>query len=205
MERSYGIDMNIEIKEKRLTIADIKELTRIEGDDWKLSHVHRLLKLISLIGADLAYDETAMTIATYLHDWGAYRNFKQPGVDHALRSMQVAGSLILPRMELSEGTTATILEAIAYHDYRDQRPVSSIEALLLREADFLDFLGIIGIVREYGRGPENITRAYKQVLIRRELIAERFTLPIARELAAVRLTRLDQCFEWLEEESFDFI
>lgn len=35
-----------------------------------------------------------------------------------------------------------------YQDSRDFRPV------LLREADFLDFLGIIGLVREYGRGPK---------------------------------------------------
>jgi HD superfamily phosphodiesterase len=84
----------------RLTITDLAEMTRVDGDQWNLSHVHRLLKLIALIGQGAVYDETAVTIATYLHDWGAYPRYQQPGVEHALRSRQVAESVILPFMEL---------------------------------------------------------------------------------------------------------
>lgn len=190
----------------QLTLDDIIELTRVEGDAWKLSHVRRVLKLIELIGEEVVYDETAVTIATYLHDWGAYPRFQQPGVEHALRSRQVAETLILPRMGLPDTAVAVIiLETIEYHDYRDLRPVQSSEALLLREADFLDFLGIIGLVREYGRGPKEMESACQVVLKRRELIQDRFTLPVARQMAAVRLARLAQCLAWLQEESFDFV
>lgn len=188
-----------------LTLADVIAMTRAAGDDWQLSHVRRVLKLIELIGAGLVYDQTAVTIATYLHDWGAYPRFRQPGVEHALRSRQVAETLILPRMGLPETAVAIILETIAYHDYRDFRPVQSSEALLLREADFLDFLGIIGLVREYGRGPKEMESACRVVLKRRELIQDRFTLPVARQMAAVRLARLAQCLAWLQEESFDWL
>jgi len=190
---------------QRLTLNDVMEITRVEGDAWKLSHVHRVLKLISLIGNGMDYDKTAVTTATYLHDWGAYRRFAQPGVEHALRSRQVAETMILPRMDLSETAVAVILETIEYHDYRDFRPVTSTEAVLLREADFLDFLGVIGLVREYGRGPKDLISAQKAVLARREKIQDRFTLPLAQEMAAVRLTRLAQCLEWLEEESFNWL
>ncbi|HRQ38598.1 MAG TPA: HD domain-containing protein [Chloroflexota bacterium] len=189
----------------QLTLEDIIELTRTEGDAWKLSHVRRVLKLIGLIGEDMVHDHTAVTIATYLHDWGAYPRFQQPGVEHALRSRQVAESLILPRMDLADTAVAIILETIEYHDYRDFRPVQSTEAVLLREADFLDFLGIIGLVREYGRGPKDVESACRAVLKRRELIQDRFTLPIARYIAATRLARLAQCLEWLQEESFEFV
>ena len=189
----------------KLTLADVMEITCAEGDPWKLSHVRRVLKLIELIGEGMVYDKTAVTIATYLHDWGAYPRFKQPDVEHALRSRQVVETLILPRMDLSETAVAVILETIEYHDYRDFRPVQSTEALLLREADFLDFLGIIGLVREYGRGPKDVESACRTVLKRRELIQDRFTLPIARQMAQTRLARLEQCLEWLQEESFDFL
>jgi uncharacterized protein len=188
-----------------LTIADLAEMTRADGDPWKLSHVHRLLKLIALIGVGMVYDETAVTIATYLHDWGAYARYQQPGVEHALRSRQVAETMILPRMELSETAVTIILETIEYHDYRDFRPVTSIEAVLLREADFLDFLGIIGLVREVGRGPKELASAIQRVLARREKIQDRFTLPVAQQMAAVRLARLEQCLAWLQEESFAYI
>jgi HD superfamily phosphodiesterase len=189
---------------RSLTLTDLMEATGTDGGKLAISHVHRLLKLIDLIGAEMAYDQTAVTIATYLHDWGAYARYQQPGVEHALRSRQVVEVAILPRMNLTETAVSTILEAIEYHDYRDQRPVSSAEALLLREADFLDFLGIIGLVREYARGPKELHTACQQVLKRRELIQDRFTLPIAREIAATRLARLEQCLQWLQDESFDF-
>lgn len=188
-----------------LTIADLDQLTCADGGPLAYSHVQRLLKLIAQIGVGLTYNETALTIATYLHDWGAYPRYQQPGVEHALRSRQVVETTILPRLNLTETEVGIILETIEYHDYRDQRPVTSVEAVLLREADFLDFLGIIGLVREYARGPKELITAYNQVLKRRELIKDRFTLPVARELAATRLARLEQCGQWLQEESFAFL
>ena len=187
-----------------LTIADVAEMTRLDGDPWQLSHVHRLLKLIPVIGEGIAYDATAVTIATYLHDWGAYPRYQQPGVEHALRSRQVAETMILPRMALAETAVTIILETIEYHDYRDFRPVRSAEALLLREADFLDFLGIIGLVREVNWGGKNLVSVCQRLMARREKIQDRFTLPIARQIAAVRLARLEQCLAWLQEESFDY-
>lgn len=193
------------IQERSLTLADVVEMTRAAGDTWSFSHVRRVLKLIGLIGTGMVYDETAVTIAIYLHDWGAYPRFRQAGVEHALRSRQVAETLVLPRMELSETTVAIILEAIEYHDYRDFRPVQSAEAVLLREADFLDFLGIMGLLREYNWGSKDVSSACRVVLERRELIRNRFTLPAAQQIAAVRLARLEQCLAWLQEESFDFV
>jgi uncharacterized protein len=190
---------------EHLTLADLVEMTHAEGDAWRLSHARRVLRLTELIGQGLEYDAAAVAIAALLHDWGGYSRFKQPGVEHALRSRQVAEEMILPRMDLPAATVPIILEAIEYHDYRDTRPVNSTEALLLREADFLDFLGIIGLVREYGRGPADPVTAYERVLARREAIQDRFTLPIARELAAIRLNRLQQCLQWLQEESFSFL
>lgn len=190
---------------RNLAIADLAEMTHADGDPWGVSHVQRLLKLIALIGDDLVYDETAVTIATYLHDWGAYPCYRQPGVAHALRSRQVAETMILPRMNLPEKAVPIILEAIEYHDYHDFRPVTSAEALLLREADFLDFLGVIGLVREVNWGADGLASVCQRILARREKVHNRFTLPIARQLAQVRLARLAQCLVWLEEESFAFV
>jgi HD superfamily phosphodiesterase len=91
----------------KLTLADVMEITCAEGDPWKLSHVRRVLHLIGLIGEGLVYDKTAVSIATCLHDWGAYPRFQQAGVEHALRSRQVAETMILPRMELPETAVTT--------------------------------------------------------------------------------------------------
>jgi len=120
-----------------LTLADLETLIVTHGEGWALAHVHRILRLVEDIGADLTYDAHALTVAAYLHDWGAFPRYGQPTAEHALRSRQVAEAEILPRMDLTPAQVALILDAIELHDYRDPRPVASTEALLLREADFL--------------------------------------------------------------------
>ena len=133
------------MSEKPFTLDDIIEMTQRDGESWAVAHARRLLQLINEIGRDLPYDSQALTLATYLHDWGAFSRYAQKGVEHALRSRQVAESKILPHMNLNPATQEIILEAIELHDYRDTRPTVSNEALLLREADMLEFLGMIGM------------------------------------------------------------
>jgi HD superfamily phosphodiesterase len=186
------------------SIAEIEKLTLEYGENWALAHVRRLLRLIEQIGTGMEYDRQAITWATYLHDWGAFPRYFQPGCDHALLSRQVAEAEILPQTGLPAEVKAKILEAIELHDYRDQRPAGSNEVLLLREADFLDFLGAIGIAREFAKGPKNIQKSYQQILKRREEIKDRFTIPQALKIAEERLVRMDEFFKYLLDESFGY-
>lgn len=188
-----------------LTLEDVIQQTLEYGEGWAVAHARRLQMLIQEIGAGLDYDAAALTLATYLHDWGAFPRFAQPGVEHALRSRQVAEVNILPQMDLSPAAQAGVLEAIELHDYRDQRPTHSVEALLLREADMLEFLGMIGLAREFARGPKDVAACQRRILSRRAGIEGRFTLPRAQEIALVRLERMAQCLCWLEEESFGIL
>jgi HD superfamily phosphodiesterase len=188
-----------------LDISAIEHLTLEYGEGWALAHVQRLLKLIEQIGAGLEYDPQAMQWAVYLHDWGAFPKYYQPGCEHALLSKQVAEAEILPNVALPEPTKAIILEAIELHDYRDKRPVQSNEALLLREADFLDFLGAIGIAREFARGPKDLQKSHKQILARKEEIKGRFTILEAKKLAEERLACMEAFLNALMKESFGYL
>jgi uncharacterized protein len=186
----------------RLTLANIERLTLESGGNWGLAHVRRLLKLIELIDGGLKYDKPALTWAVYLHDWGSYPKYAQSGVEHALRSRQVAEAEILPCTDLPDAARAVILEAIELHDYRDPRPAGSGESLLLREADFLDFLGAVGIAREFAKGPKDLEPSYRNVLKRQEQLVGRFTLPQAQRLARERLAVMNRFLHSLLEESF---
>jgi HD superfamily phosphodiesterase len=188
-----------------ISIAEIEKLTLEYGENWAVAHVHRLLKLIEQIGVSLEYDRQALLWAAYLHDWGAFPRYTQPNCEHALVSKQIAETEILPQVDLPSDIKLKIIEAIGLHDYRDTRPVESTEALLLREADFLDFLGAIGIAREFAKGPKNIQKSYQQILKRREEIKDRFTIPQARLIAAERLARMDEFFKALLDESFGYL
>jgi HD superfamily phosphodiesterase len=188
-----------------LSIAEIEKLTQGYGDNWAVAHVQRLLKLIDQIGTGMEYNHQAILWAVYLHDWGAFPKFSQPNCEHALRSKQIAEAEILPQVDLPSEVKAKIIEAIELHDYRDKRPVQSAEALLLREADFLDFLGVVGIAREFAKGPKDLQKSYLQILKRRDVIKDRFTIPQARLVAEERLARMDEFFQALLEESFGYL
>ena len=183
------------------SLDQIIEMTDQVGGQWAVMHARRLLVLMERV-AEQPADRAVLELAAYMHDWGATSTYKQKDVEHALRSRQVVEADILPHLDLTPAQGEALLEAIDLHDYRDQRPTQSYEALLLREADMLEFLGAIGMARDFARGPRNVEACYKRILSRRDGIRGRFTLPHAQEMAEVRLERMHTFLEELLEESF---
>ncbi len=189
----------------QLTLDNIIQMTRQSGENWAVAHAQRLIELIKQIGMDLPYDLYVMELAAYLHDWGAFPTYIQKNVEHAVRSRQVVEMEILPRLNLTPEQKSILLEAIELHDYRDTRPAQSNEALLLREADMLEFLGMIGMARDFARGPRDLQACYRRVLDRRYGIQGRFTIACAQQIAQVRFERMEQALQWLNEESFGIL
>jgi len=186
----------------QLTRNEIIQMTFDVGEDWAVAHAKRLIELGRQISGDLSYDQQVFALAAYLHDWGAFPQYAQRNVEHAVRSRQVVETDIIHQLDLTPSERSALLEAIELHDYRDKRPTTSNEALLLREADMLEFLGMIGLARDFARGPKNVETCYQRILSRRNEIKDRFTLPRAREIASLRIQRMDTSLEWLLEESF---
>src|SRR5512145_1913191 len=166
-------------------------MTFDSGEDWAVAHAKRLIELGREISADLSYDPWVFELAAYLHDWGAFPNYSQKNVEHAIRSRQVVETDVIQQLDLTPTQKDRLLEAIELHDYRDARPTGSNEALLLREADMLEFLGMIGMARDFARGPRNVETCYKRILSRRSEIQGRFILPRAQEIASIRLQRME--------------
>jgi uncharacterized protein len=193
------------MNEHQFTLENIVQMTLRDGEGWAVAHARRLLELIKQIGENISYDSYALTLATYMHDWGAFPRYMQKGMEHAVRSRQIAEIEILPYMNLTPAKKEIILEAIELHDYRDKRPTKSNEALLLREADMLEFLGAIGMARDFARGPRDLQACYRRIVDRRYGIEGRFTIPCAQEIARVRLERMEQVLQWLNEESFGIL
>lgn len=174
-----------------LSLDDIIQMTMQVGEDWAVAHAKRLIELVKQINGDLPYDSHIMELAAYMHDWGAFPKYIQKDVEYAVRSRQVVESDILPHLPLTADQKDILLETIELHDYRDMRPTKSNEALLLREADMLEFLGMMGMAREFARGPKNVETCYKRILSRRDGIKDRFTLSRAQAIANIRLERME--------------
>jgi HD superfamily phosphodiesterase len=188
-----------------LTLDEIIQMTLQIGENWAVAHAKRLIELSKQIGGDIPHDSHIIELAAYMHDWGAFSKYMQKDVEHAIRSRQVVEAEILPCLDLNPTQKTILLETIELHDYRDLRPTQSNEAMLLREADMLEFLGAIGMARDFARGPRNVDLCYKRILSRRDDIRGRFTIPSAQKIARLRIERMDIFLKELEEESLGFM
>lgn len=202
---SGAISVRKEIDPIQMNRAEIERLTKTFGEGWAFPHVQRVSRLAERISGSLSYNPDWFWYAAYLHDWGAFPRYRLPGVDHALRSRQVAESEILPACGLPAEALPVILEAIEKHDYRDPRPVNSTEALLLREADFLDFLGPVGVAREFAWGPNDLGKVIQRIRGRIAGVRGRFTLPLAQEIAEQRILEMESLLIRLEEDSQGYL
>lgn len=179
--------------------SEIARLTEKNGGQWGINHTRRLLKLVDEIGAGMTYDADVIWIAAHLHDWGAYAPWARKGVDHTERSVQVADEYLrISGCDLD--LRKHILECISLHHTPDAE--GSLEATLLRDADALDFLGVIGVLRDFSKNPRDMRSAFEQVRKRREKVPPMLRTARARIVGAQRVERMDELLVELEAESF---
>jgi uncharacterized protein len=185
----------------RIDKDEIARLTEQYGGKWGINHTRRLLQLVAVIGEGLDYDEEAVWLAAHLHDWGAYAPWAQKEVEHALRSRQVAESFLSER-ECPEELKTLVLECIALH--HSEGTDRSLESILLRDADVLDFLGVVGVMRDFSKNPRDMRKAYQVTKMRREKLPGLLCLEKAREIATERVKQMDELLAQFEAESFGF-
>lgn len=178
---------------------EIERLTAEQGGPWGINHTCRLLKLIAIIGQDLPYDEEVVWTAAYLHDWCGYGIWSQPGIDHAVRSTQVAEAFLTER-GAPPAFIQHVLECIANH--HNANPGKSIEATLLSDADSLDFLGVIGIFRDVSKNHRDLRKGYETILKRKARVPANICLERSQQIARERIATMERTLAAFEEESF---
>src|SRR5262245_41952409 len=126
--------------------AKVAALTGKYGGEYALHHAQRLIRLVEAIGVGLNYDCEAIWLAAHMHDWGTFPHWSREGMPHSRRSRDLAEEH-LRKLKCPAPTLSRVLEAIEYHHGgADER---SLEAVLLRDADALDGMGAMGILREF--------------------------------------------------------
>ena len=181
---------------------DRDELVRLTGEyggAWGLEHTRRLLRLVEIIGQGCDYDADVVWVAAHLHDWGGYKPWAQPGVDHARRSGEVAAEFLAAR-DVPADFAARVLECIVHHHSPD--PTRSLEAILLCDADALDFLGAVGAVRDFSKNARDLRAGYEATRKRREELPGKLILPLSKVLAVDRLQTMDALLTGFEQETF---
>lgn len=164
---------------------------------WGWTHSERNYLLATEIAAKegLAIDTDVLFAAAFTHDIGAIGGFQKVGVDHAVRSVELAEPL-LREVGFPEAKLPAVREAILGHMH-DKQPGSRNEAIVLHDADTLDFLGTVGVARRLAVTGD--ATDYAGGLARISDFAERLPGRLATRTAmSMALRRVEEMREFLD-------
>jgi uncharacterized protein len=187
---------------RRAVFTQAHEHFRHPSWGWRHSERDYLFGMAVAQAEGLAVDPDVMFAAAFLHDWGGIEPFAVAGVDHAERSVQLAEPFLTGAGFPMEKFPA-VRAAILGHMY-DKEPEGP-EALVLHDADALDFLGALGAARllaATGDRPD-----YDQALGRIERFAvdipPRLKTDAARRMAGPRVAAMTEFLATVRRETPD--
>jgi uncharacterized protein len=176
----------------------------------KYGHQPRLYAIAQLIGGASGYDDEVVFAAAWLHDLGVFIGHRPEDRealsrwDHVSYVIEKAPA-ILNDAGFPAGKIPAVLEAIRTHQPHDEP--STIEGTILRDADILEQLGAIGVLRgvcKVGRDNRfpNFTSAVQSLRKALANLPPRIRLDSARGLAEPKIAALRSFLEAVEVESY---
>src|SRR5580698_1245391 len=175
----------------------------------KLGHQPRLYALTQLVGQGMSYDDDVVYAAAWLHDLGVFIGHRPEdpqalsGWDNVSYAMNQAPGA-LARCGFPATKVAQVVEAIRTH--QPHLAPTSVEGTILRDADILEQLGSIGILRvaaKIGRDTRYPTFSSAAATLRNALtdLPGRLHLETAKELALPRVALLQSFLDELQNEA----
>ncbi len=138
---------------------------------WGLNHCLRVFNLAKELSQHLTLDQEILYVAAILHDTGKYPTYALPNIDHSLRSKGIATN-VLQRMSFAPTKLSKVLDAIESHMYYSE-PGRCDEAVYLRDADILDNLGNVGLMRLFSLvGQDDLIQTPEDAVERAKTFAE---------------------------------
>jgi uncharacterized protein len=180
-------------KDYRRAIADYIEVEAQPPD--KFAHQPRLYRLAAALGQGHSYDDDIVYAAAWLHDLGVFAGHRPTdpgqlaGWDNVAYACRIVPEL-LPGFGFPTEKIDAVQEAIRTH-LPTRQPIT-IEGTLVRDADILEQLGAIGILRtvsKVGRDTRFPTHREAVLAVQKQArdLAGLLKLPQARPLADQRV------------------
>jgi uncharacterized protein len=174
----------------------------------KFGHQPRLYTLTLAIGQSLTYDDDVVFAAVWMHDLGVFIGHRpeEPAAlaawDNVAYAIEQTPDL-LRSFGFPEGKIPAVVEAIRTH--QPHMEPQSMEATILRDADILEQLGAMGILRtvsKVGRDTRysNFSAIVPGLRKALEALPSLLRLPSARALAAPRIILLEQFLNAVDAE-----
>ena len=174
---------------------------------WGVKHCTRVYHVSKELSQHLTLDDEVLYFSAMLHDTGRYPMYALPNVDHPLRSKGVASN-ILQRIAFSPNKIPKVLEAIESHMYYSE-PGRSDEAVYIRDADILDNLGNIGLMRLFSLiGQDELIQSPEDAMERARTFAEALPNKVysktGRRLAVKRREEILRFLAGIKKQTFEY-
>lgn len=180
----------------------IREKALEYGGAYGLEHSIRIIGLVRLLAKGRNYNEDAIAFSAYVHDFGGYPKYMEAGKDHVIRSMEVLPEY-MRLYPFAPEEEDLIRETVSNHHSKEVP--KSLEAILFRDADTLDFLGYIGIARNLMRFGKDFQKALEAINRHRTTLPGMLHEEAAREIAKARMEEMDAFLSGLDAEHFSLI
>jgi uncharacterized protein len=179
----------------------------------KFGHQPRLYAMASRIGEGTDYDDDVLFAAAWMHDLGVFEGHRPADAEQLARWNHVPHAIAkcrerLPGWGFPAEKVEAVAEAIRTHQPHDE-PVTA-EAILLRDADILEQLGAVGVLRmivKVGRDTRYPTYSDAVPVLWRALVRlpEQIRLPRTRQLAQPKIAALKALLEAIETEAGELL
>ncbi|UWZ85717.1 HD domain-containing protein [Occallatibacter riparius] len=179
----------------------------------KFGHQPRLYELAIEIGQGTDFDDDIVFAAAWMHDLGVFLGHRPADPEELACWNHVPYTIakcreLLPAWGFPAEKVEAVAEAIRTHQPQDAP--AAIEAILLRDADILEQLGAVGVLRAVVKvGRDSRYRNYSDVVpvLRRavEKLPEKIRLPRARQLAEPKIAAMRAFLEAIESEAGELL
>lgn len=178
---------------------------KLKHPAWGWSHSERDYLLASEIANKEGFqiDSDILFAAAFTHDIGAIGDFQKEGVDHAVRSVEIAEPLLL-EAGFPSAKLPAVKDAILGHMH-DKPAGKGNEAIVLHDADTLDFLGTVGVARRLATTGDATDYSAGVARIREfaDKLPGRLVTKTAKVMAVSRVEEMQHFVATLEKETAD--
>jgi len=127
------------------------------GHDF--AHVLRVQKLCKAMGCKENADIVVLLASALLHDLGRDHERKNPAIDHAEKSAEIAEE-ILRKVGFPSEKISAVVYAIKVHRFSKGVTPTTLEAKILQDADRIDISGAVGIASTFAFGGVHNSEIY---------------------------------------------
>ena len=178
--------------------AYVQTLFAEDSGGHDMTHTLRVYENAMKIASSEDCDIKIVALAALLHDADDHKLFETKGLSNArtfLRANGISGD--------KEEEILKVISEVSFSKNRDSRP-SSIEAMIVRDADRLDAMGAIGVARTFAYGgfhgrklSDSVEHFHEKLLLLKDMM----TTDMGREMAEKRHAFLEDFLREYEEET----